>query len=89
MGRKKTTLYMDEDLLRSARLLAARTDRSEYDIVEDALRRYLGFHVLERVWERDDLPDEDAALELAYEELHSMRSEAQQLIWLEQRTQMG
>lgn len=78
MVRKKTTLYMDEDLLRSAKLLADRTDRSEYDIVEDALRRYLAFHVLEHVWERPDLPDEDAALEIAYDELHSMRSEAQQ-----------
>ena len=65
---------MDEDLLRSARVLAERTDRSEYDIFEDAVRRYLDLHLLEQVWKRDGLPDEDAAQELAYEELHSLRS---------------
>ena len=77
MSRKKTTFYMDEDLLRSARLLAARTDRSEDDIFEEALRRYLNFYVLEKVWGRDELPDEDAALDLAYDELHAMRAEVQ------------
>lgn len=78
MARKKTTVYMDEDLLRSARELAGRTDRSEYDIFEDAVRRYLGLHLLEQVWQRDGLPDEGTAMELAYEELRSLRLEAHQ-----------
>lgn len=75
MSRKKTTLHMDEDLLRSARLLAERTNRSEDEIFEEALRRYLNLQVLEKVWSRSDLPDADTALELAYDELHAMRSE--------------
>ncbi len=87
MARKKTTVYMDEDLLRSARILAERTDRSEYDIFEDAVRRYLGLHLLEQVWGREDLPDEVAALELAYEELHSMRSETSQYESIDDSTQ--
>ena len=70
--RKKATVYLDEDLLRGAKVLAARTDRKDYEVLEDALRRYLGVEVLERVWGRSDLSDEDA-LEIAYEELESVR----------------
>jgi Arc/MetJ family transcription regulator len=42
LKRKKTTVYVDEELLRSAKILAARTDRKEYEVFEEALRRYLG-----------------------------------------------
>jgi hypothetical protein len=72
MARKKTTVYVEEDLLRSARVLAARMGKRDSDIVEDALRSYLGVDVLERVWSRSDL-GEKQALELAYEELHGSR----------------
>lgn len=75
MVRTRTTIYIDEDLLRSARDLAARTDRAEQDILEDALRRYLGLQMLEEVWSNEDLPDEATSLEMAYEELHRMRAE--------------
>lgn len=75
MARKKTTVYVEEDLLRSAKVLAARTDRKEYEIFEEALKSYLGLGVLEKVWGREDLPDEDEATRLAYEELHAMRAE--------------
>ena len=75
MVRTKTTIYIDEDLLRSARDLAARTDRAEQDILEDALRRYLALQMLDEVWSNDELPDEKVALEMAYEELHQMRAE--------------
>ena len=75
MVRKKMTFYIDEDLLRSARDLASRTDRAEDDVLEDALRRYLDFAMLQQAWKRDALPNEDEALRLAYEELHAMRAE--------------
>lgn len=35
------TTYVDEDLLRSAKVLAARRDGKVYEILEEALRRYL------------------------------------------------
>ncbi len=73
MARKKTTVYVEEDLLRSARVMAARAGKRDSDIVEEALRTYLGVDVLERVWSRSDL-DEKQALELAYDELHRSRS---------------
>jgi hypothetical protein len=72
MAKKKTTVYVEEDLLRSARVAAARAGKPDSDILEEALRRYLLTDVLERVWARSDL-DEEQALTLAYDELHKMR----------------
>ncbi len=72
--RRKVTLYVDEDVLRAARVRAARTDRRDSDIVEDALRSYLGFDVVERVWAQSDL-DEDEAMRLAVEETRAVRAD--------------
>lgn len=41
-------------------------------MIEDALRRDLGFELLERIWGRGDL-DEEEALALAVEEQHKAR----------------
>jgi hypothetical protein len=41
-------------------------------VIEDALRRELGFDLLERLWQRNDL-DEDQALALAVEAQHKTR----------------
>jgi hypothetical protein len=68
------TLYVDEDVLRATRVRAARTDRRDSDVVEDALREYLGFQTLENVWARTDL-DEEAAMQLAVAETHAARAE--------------
>lgn len=72
--KKKVTFYLDEDVLRAARVSAARSDRRDSEVVEQALRAFLGFDVVERVWARSDL-GEDAAMELAVSELHAMRDE--------------
>lgn len=72
--KRKVTLYLPDDVLRAARVRAARTDRRDSEIVEEALRAYLGFDVLERVWARSDLGD-DEAMELAVSEIHAMRDE--------------
>ncbi len=73
MGKRKTTIYVDEDLLRTARVFAAREEMRDSEVVEQALRAYLGIDALERVWARSDL-DEDEALELAYEALRETRT---------------
>lgn len=70
--RKKTTVYLEPDLLRAAKVWAARTGRKDYEIVEEALRSYLGLDVIENVWSHSELA-EDEALELAYKELHASR----------------
>lgn len=72
--RKKVTLYLDEDVLRAARVQAARADKRDSEVVEDALRAYLGFDVLERVWARSTL-SEDEAMRLAVAETHAARAE--------------
>jgi hypothetical protein len=72
--KRKVTLYVDEDVLRAARVRAARSDRRDSEIVEEALRAYLGFDVVEGVWARSDLGEEEA-MTLAVSEQHAMRRE--------------
>ncbi len=75
MPRERATVYLDADVLRAARVMAARTGRKDSEVVEEALRRYLAIGVLERIWAHSpaDLT-EDEALELASAELHAERS---------------
>ncbi len=72
MARKKTTVYIEEDLLKAAKIVAARTGKKEYQVLEDALRQFLGLSVIEKVWRRNTLR-EGHALRLAYKELHAAR----------------
>jgi hypothetical protein len=75
MARTKTTVYLDPDVLRAMRVAAARAGKRDSDVVEDALREFLGLALLERIWEKADLTEEQA-LQLAYDELHAMRAES-------------
>jgi hypothetical protein len=73
-SKKKVTFYLDEHILRAARVRAARNDRRDSDIVEEALRAYLGFDVVEQIWAGSDL-GEDEAMQLAVSEQHALRDE--------------
>ena len=70
-------MYVDEDLLRAAKVEAARSGRSDSDVMEAALRRFLGLDVLDRVWARNgaDPLSADEALAIAYEELAEVRAQ--------------
>jgi ribbon-helix-helix CopG family protein len=68
----RTTVTIDERVLRAVRVKAARTGRRDSDVIEEALRRDLGFDLLERIWQRADL-DEDEATKLAVEAQHEAR----------------
>lgn len=72
MGKRKTTVYLDEDLLRDAQIQAARSGKKDSELIEEAVRSYLGLDILDEVWARSDL-DEDAALKLAYEAIDAGR----------------
>lgn len=72
MSRKKTTVYLEPDLLRAAKVWAARTGRKDYEIFEDALRSFLGLDVMRSIWAGSDLGEEES-LDLAYKELHAAR----------------
>lgn len=72
VAKRKTTVYIDEELLRMAKVRAARTDRRDSEILEAALRNYLGLSALEEMRARSDL-NEEQAMELAYAELRELR----------------
>jgi hypothetical protein len=56
----RTTLTIDEDVLRAVRVRGARTGKGDSEVIEEALRRELGFDLLERLWQRNQLPEEEA-----------------------------
>jgi len=72
MTKARTTVTLDERVLRAVRVKAARTGRRDSDVIEEALRRDLGLDLVERLWDATDLP-EDEALRLAVEAQHETR----------------
>ena len=72
MAKVRTTLTIDDEVLRAVKVRAARTGKGDSEVIEEVLRRGLGFDVLERLWRRNDL-DEDAAMALAVEAQHRTR----------------
>jgi hypothetical protein len=70
--KRKVTVYLDPDVARAAKVRAARDERRDSEIVEDALRAYLGIAALDQAQELSTL-GEDEALDLAYKELHAAR----------------
>lgn len=77
MAKVKTTVYLEEDVLREIRVTAARRGRTVSKLVEDALRMSTLSGLIESIRSRSDLSEEEA-LELAYSELHAMRRERDQ-----------
>jgi hypothetical protein len=72
--RRKTTIYMEENLLRAAKVEAASSGRKEYEVFEEAVRDYLAWRIIERVRSRADL-SESEAMEIARAELAAYRRE--------------
>ena len=73
MSKVRTTLTVDEQVLRAVKVRAARTGKGDSEVIEDALRRELGLDLFQRVWTGSDLSEEDAA-KLALEAQHATRS---------------
>jgi hypothetical protein len=72
MPKLRTTVTIDDRVMRAVRVKAARTGRRDSDVIEEALRRDLGFDLLDRIWEQATL-DEDEAMKLAVEAQHGGR----------------
>lgn len=72
MAKTRTTLTIDEDVLRAVKVRAARTGQGDGEVIEEALRQLLGLDLLDRLWARNDLA-EDAAMSLAVEAQHATR----------------
>lgn len=73
MPKTRTTLTIDEDILRAIKVKAARLGRGESELIEEAVRASLGWDVLEDVWSRSDL-SADEAMDLALEGQRAARS---------------
>jgi hypothetical protein len=72
VAKTRTTLTIDEDVLRAVKVRAARTGKGDSQVIEEAVRSALGLDLLERLWQRNDL-DEDEAMALATEAQRSVR----------------
>ena len=72
MAKVRTTLTVDDAVLRAVKVKAARTGKGDSEIIEEALRRDLGLELLERLWADADLSP-DQAMELALEAQHAAR----------------
>ena len=72
MPKVRTTLTIDEEVLRAVKVRGARTGKGDSEVIEEALRRELGFDLLDRLWERNDLGEEQAVA-LAVEAQHTTR----------------
>ncbi|MGA2306732.1 MAG: ribbon-helix-helix protein, CopG family [Acidimicrobiales bacterium] len=73
MPKTRTTLTIDERVLTAVKVRAARTGKGDSEVIEEALRRDLGLDLLERLWAKNDLP-EDEAMALAVEAQRATRS---------------
>lgn len=75
MAKTRTTLTIDEEVLRAVRIRAARTGKRDSEVIEDSLRRDLALDALEKIWAKVKPASEEESLNLAYAELHAMRRE--------------
>jgi hypothetical protein len=67
MAKVRTTLTIDEEVLRAVKLRAAGTGMGDSQVIEDALRRDLGLDALDELWASVEPLSEDEAMKLALE----------------------
>jgi Ribbon-helix-helix protein, copG family len=73
VAKVRTTLTVDDEVLRWVKIRAARTGKGESEVIEEALRRDLGLDLLERLWERNNALGEEESIALAVEAQHKTR----------------
>ena len=75
MTRIRTTLTIDEDVMRAVKLRAAKTGMGDSEVIEGSLRRDLGLDFLDRVWQHAEMGEQEAMI-LAVEAQHATRKNA-------------
>lgn len=75
MAKIRTTLTIDDEVWKAVRIRAARAGKRESEFIEAALRRDLGFDLLERIWAGNDM-DEGDAMTLALEAQANAKADA-------------
>jgi len=73
VSKVRTTVTLDEDVLRLIKVRAARLGKGDSQVIEESLRRDLGLELLDRLWSENGM-DEAQAMKLAREAQHSTRS---------------
>jgi hypothetical protein len=73
VAKVRTTVTLDEEVLRLVKVRAARLGKGDSQVIEDSLRRDLGLELLDRLWSESRM-DEAKAMKLALEAQHSTRS---------------
>ena len=72
MPKVRTTLTIEDDVLRAVKVRGARMGKGDSEVIEEALRRELGLDLLDRLWDANDA-SEDEAVTLAVEAQHETR----------------
>ena len=72
MAKVRTTVTLDQEVLRWVKVRAARQGKGDSDVIEESLRRDLGLELLERLWVKHRMDEEDA-MRLAVEAQHDTR----------------
>ena len=72
MAKVRTTVTINEDVLKLVKVRAARLGKGDSEVIEDSLRRDLGLDLLDRLWSKNSL-SEGQAMRLAVEAQHSTR----------------
>ena len=73
MAKVRTTVTLDEEVLRLIKVRAARLGKGDSQVIEESLRRDLGLELLDRLWSENRM-DGAQAMKLALEAQHSTRS---------------
>ena len=74
MAKVRTTVTLDEEVLRAVKLRAARTGKRDSDVIEEALRSQLSIDLFAKIWENATM-DPGEAMELALEAQREAREE--------------
>lgn len=72
MSKVRTTLTIDEGILRAVKVRAARLGRGDSEVIEEAVRSQLGLDLFQGLWDRAGLTEEEAVA-LAVEAQHETR----------------
>jgi hypothetical protein len=73
MSKVRTTLTIDEGVLRAVKVRAARLGRGDSEVIEEAVRHQLGLDLFQGLWDRADLSESEAG-DLAVEAQHQTRA---------------
>ncbi len=72
MTKVRTTVTLEEEVLRWVKIRAAREGKGDSEVIEESLRRDLGLDLLKTLWAKNDM-DEGDAMRLAIEAQHRTR----------------